>query len=185
MFEVKRGNGYIGKKMSVNAYDAYINGEMPLSKWTKGVILDALSEISDVDFGKLTKKELERFLIQKSYHHTGALYNVTLFYKINEEFVKDFTAEDIEKTISKRAKRVKKSDEQKSSELRAKIEKAFQRQANKNGQNPYYINGKMLKDLELSEIANRTDLLKSIEGDYIFYKGNLKTLRGYTSMRLR
>lgn len=41
-----RGNGYIGYSMSVNAADAYDNGQRPISKWSKADILAAVEEIA-------------------------------------------------------------------------------------------------------------------------------------------
>jgi hypothetical protein len=35
MLGEKKGQGYVGKKMSVNAALAYQNEEKPISKWTK------------------------------------------------------------------------------------------------------------------------------------------------------
>jgi hypothetical protein len=40
--------GYNGWSMSNNAVDAYENGEMPLSKWNKEAILDAI-EYEDLE----------------------------------------------------------------------------------------------------------------------------------------
>ena len=42
---IGRGNGYHGYSMSNNAKEAYENGEMPLSKWTKTAIIDAIANI--------------------------------------------------------------------------------------------------------------------------------------------
>ena len=42
----KIGNGYDGWSMSNNARDAYANGEMPISKWSKTEILNRVREIN-------------------------------------------------------------------------------------------------------------------------------------------
>lgn len=90
-----KGRGYIGKQWSVNAQDAYDNGEMPKSKWRKSIILDRIEEILEdnnlentiEDFSKLTLEELRLYLTPTTYHHTGKFYNSTLFYKIDEDAV--------------------------------------------------------------------------------------------------
>lgn len=46
----KRGQGYIGKSMSVNDKLAYDNEEMPISKWSKKAILEHIDELLDEDF---------------------------------------------------------------------------------------------------------------------------------------
>lgn len=54
-----RGNGYRGYSMSNNAVDAYNDGEMPLSKWTKRELLDAIeAENNKINVSKLTSEEL-------------------------------------------------------------------------------------------------------------------------------
>lgn len=37
-------NGYVGSRMSVRAWEAYEDGEKPISYWTKKVILQRLKE---------------------------------------------------------------------------------------------------------------------------------------------
>jgi hypothetical protein len=85
--------GYHNYSMSNNAVDAYRNGEMPISKWTKGDILNAIKEIVDdiAKFKKLTVKQLkDNFLRKSSWHHTSNHYNRTDFYSVNESNVEDF-----------------------------------------------------------------------------------------------
>lgn len=102
----KRGRGYVGKSMSVNAQAAYQNNEMPMSKWTKKAMLEAIEDVLyDQDLiidglENMTAAELKRsFLVNSSWHHTGALYNQTDFYKIDEnklfEAARSITEEDI------------------------------------------------------------------------------------------
>ena len=42
-----RGKGYHGYSMSNNAVSAYSDGEMPLSKWTKRELVDAIDSKDD------------------------------------------------------------------------------------------------------------------------------------------
>lgn len=90
--------GYVGCSMSVNAMQAYENGEMPKSRWTKATMLGAIADYCDM-FGmpydgsaaKLTRDELfERFFVWTSWHHTGKYANVTDFYGLDEEAVVDY-----------------------------------------------------------------------------------------------
>nr|DAI17708.1 MAG TPA: hypothetical protein [Caudoviricetes sp.] len=66
---------------------------MPLSKWTKSEIIAACEEYLETHESKITIDEIKKlsvatlkqeFLSNSSWHHTGALYNATNFYKINE-----------------------------------------------------------------------------------------------------
>lgn len=93
-----RGNGYVGRSMSVNAYNAYNREEMPLSKWTKTAIEDSISAINpDIDVSKVRLSVLqEEFLKYEGWHHTGEFYNVTDFYGINEEKVEKLTQSDVD-----------------------------------------------------------------------------------------
>ena len=74
--------GYIGTRMSHRAYEAYENGEKPLSKWKKDEILELLSQESELDFSEMTLPMLkEFFLIKSGWHHTGKFYKKTAFYR--------------------------------------------------------------------------------------------------------
>ena len=74
--------GYIGTRMSYRAYEAYENGEKPLSKRKKDEILDLLSQESELDFSEMTLPMLKEFFLVKSgWHHTGKFYNKTAFYR--------------------------------------------------------------------------------------------------------
>lgn len=85
--------GYHGYSMSNNAVDAYNDGEMPKSKWTKASILDEVQRIIEEDEGtnldlaivsKLTKVELaDLFLTCSSWHHTSLHFNKTDFYRVD------------------------------------------------------------------------------------------------------
>ena len=88
---------YIGSKMSERAYQAYENGEKPLSKWTKSEILsrffekmeengEELSENEKELLKALSLKTLKNELLEKSsWHHTGSFYNCTDFYDAIDE----------------------------------------------------------------------------------------------------
>lgn len=102
VLEEGNGRGYMNDySMSVNAYDAYLSGEMPLSKWNKkGILKNAESILSgDKDItheekqyrlgvlSKLSLPELKEFLINSSWHHTSSRYNKTDFYTVNEDVI--------------------------------------------------------------------------------------------------
>lgn len=83
-------SGYRGYSMSNNAFEAYLNGEMPLSKWLKTNLIEAIEDVLEdkaniVKFKKLTVKQLKKhFLTRTSWHHTSKMYNETDFYSIDE-----------------------------------------------------------------------------------------------------
>lgn len=96
--------------MSNNAVEAYNNGEMPLSKWNKSEIINAISEIREENidlFKKLTTKTLKDcFLKKSSWHHTSYKFNETDFYSINEEKVEDISLEELQNLVGyERSKR--------------------------------------------------------------------------------
>ena len=102
--------GYIGKRMSERAMESYSNGHMPLSKWTKRNILNAIREYLDDNscdcnkryFSNFTKDELfNEFIEYKSWHHTGKFYSETDFYGLNKNKMEDlieFIDTGLEKT---------------------------------------------------------------------------------------
>lgn len=119
----KRGKGYIGQSMSVNAHNAYLEGEKPISKWSKKEIIETAEyELDDDKFkelglDRLTKGELQDLILQKTgWHHTGAHYNKTDFYGLNIDKLKQITKGDIDRIISNRKKPTLKSDEEKAKE---------------------------------------------------------------------
>ena len=123
-------NGYIDKKMSVRANIAYLNGEMPLSKWTKTNILSAIGEfaeendvdIDNLDLNKLTLKELQQnFLCNSSWHHTGSLYNKTDFYKLSEFILDNLNVDFINNIIKNRIPKKKATIEEKKLKEQNKI----------------------------------------------------------------
>ena len=80
--------GYVGKSMSVRAKQAYDDGEMPKSKWSKNTMLDALEEEfgegESAGFKKFSKDQLFNGIMkQTSWHHTGKFANATNFYSLD------------------------------------------------------------------------------------------------------
>lgn len=126
-FQERGEGGYSGKSMSNRAVRAYAHGEKPLSKWTKKEIIENINEIiesedlkTDIElFKKMTLKELrDRFLERSSWHHTGAFYNVTNFYSLNENEIINTTKEDINKIISERKAPQKKTEAERQEKLK-------------------------------------------------------------------
>lgn len=99
--------GYYGYSMSNNAVNAYQNGEMPLSKWSKAEILSALPKFGYPkniieQLRKLSKKTLqESLLYNSSWHHTSNRYNKTDFYTIEDYDEDTFTMPTEEKQTTK------------------------------------------------------------------------------------
>ena len=84
--------GYRGNSMSIRAAEAYEDGEMPRSKWTKAAMLAALQEWCEKNdrimdgVEKLRKDDIwSRFFEWKSWHHTGKFAAETDFYGLNED----------------------------------------------------------------------------------------------------
>lgn len=89
-------SGYIGYSMSRRAAEAYEDGEMPKSKWTKKAMVAAIQSYCD-EFDMLFDPDLlkgmhkdevfERFFYESSWHHTSKVFNETDFYKLDEDAV--------------------------------------------------------------------------------------------------
>lgn len=89
-------SGYIGHSMSRRAAEAYEDGEMPKSKWTKKAMVAAIQSYCDEfdmsfdpDVLKGMRKDevFERFFHESSWHHTSKFFNETDFYKLDEDAV--------------------------------------------------------------------------------------------------
>lgn len=89
-------SGYIGYSMSRRAAEAYEDGEMPKSKWTKKAMVAAIQSycdefdmLFDPDVLKGMRKDevFERFFHKSSWHHTSKFFNETDFYKLDEDAV--------------------------------------------------------------------------------------------------
>lgn len=89
MFKKYFGNknsGYSGYSMSNRAVEAYSNGEMPLSNWSKQAILDAYPEEIAEKLKKFNLETLRNNCLKYSgWHHTGKYCNKTDFYEIIED----------------------------------------------------------------------------------------------------
>lgn len=98
-------SGYSGYSMSNRAVDAYEDGEMPLSKWTKKMIINEVVEhehFTEEELKKYPKKVLaEYFLFESSWHHTSSYCNKTYFYSIDEYIAEEGSIEELKK-IKKR-----------------------------------------------------------------------------------
>lgn len=89
-------SGYIGHSMSRRAAEAYEDGEMPKSKWTKKAMVAAIQSYCD-EFDMLFDPDVlkgmhkdevfERFFHESSWHHTSKFFNETDFYKLDEDAV--------------------------------------------------------------------------------------------------
>ena len=87
--------GYLGSSMSVRAAEAYEQGEMPISRWTKTAIIHAVKDYCfdfdlayDPDIEKKTKAELAKeFLEYKSWHHPSRTAREVEFFGLNEDAV--------------------------------------------------------------------------------------------------
>ena len=114
----KKGKGYIGKSMSVNAQIAYDYDEMPKSKWTKKAILQYLDENDRLDLVEKARNLplyvlRECYLENTGYHHTGAFYKTTRFYIFNIEWFDEATEAHFESIINaNKAKNPKKTKEE-------------------------------------------------------------------------
>lgn len=89
-------SGYIGYSMSRRAAEAYEDGEMPKSKWTKKAMVAAIQSYCDefdmsfdpdVLKGMHKDEVFERFFHESSWHHTSKFFNETDFYKLDEDAV--------------------------------------------------------------------------------------------------
>lgn len=190
-------SGYYNYSMSNNAKNAYLGGEMPLSKWTKSAILERVAEVYELDFEcekmkmlkKLITPELkEHYLRNTSWHHTSKMYNKTYFYDV-VEYV-DLDIEDIQKIIDARKPRTKKSPEVIKAEKAAKEAKKATKAVEEykkslfKYQNKYKtIKGFLKSNIDISELekirsekieAKRTELLKQWKSqNYIFGLNNI------------
>ena len=96
---VHKGNGYSGISMSNNAVEAYEEGRMPLSKWTKGMLIERIEEnrsLIKCDYNLLIKQPLEllKDLVLSSdgeYHHMGIRYNEVYFYHFDTDRLSNLT----------------------------------------------------------------------------------------------
>lgn len=139
--------GYCGWSMSNNAVDAYDNGEMPISKWSKKAIIKRIEEaIDDGDielqcsFDELKKLPLEFLksdcLRYSSWHHTSKFYNETDFYSLDIDSINEMTDEYLNMMKSyyekrRRELRSEKTPEEREAEKIRKAERKAEREAEK------------------------------------------------------
>lgn len=110
MSVVTPNSGYVGYSMSVRACEAYDEGEMPKSKWTKAKMIEAVHsacEEFEVEYpdnlAKLKRDEIFAHLFTcSSWHHTSMMCNETDFYAVSEKRVKQLSEERVSEWIAKR-----------------------------------------------------------------------------------
>lgn len=93
-------SGYVGYSMSLRAMEAYEDGEMPKSKWSKKAMLGAIygqveDEVNADEFmdwvSRMKKDEMfDDFFENSSWHHTSKYFNETDFYAVNEDKVQQY-----------------------------------------------------------------------------------------------
>lgn len=114
MYGYNMNNGYFGFSMSNRAVEAYEDGEMPLSKWTKAEMIERAEELIEeyeitlhCDFEKVKKlcaPELKEYLLHhSSWHHTSKCCNETDFYEIDLDWLEQVTDEELDR-IAEEAK---------------------------------------------------------------------------------
>lgn len=76
--------GYIGYSRSERAAEAERQGARPMSRWTAQAVREEIAEQLGIDNSDDIKllAPFREFLAWDSWHHTGALYSQTDFYKI-------------------------------------------------------------------------------------------------------
>lgn len=110
--------GYIGNKMSERAHNAHLQGEKPLSEWTKEDFTSLFDAELEQAVKKLTLKELKNyFLSYIGWHHTGKYYNKTDFYELDVDFIEAVTIDKINEIIASRPKREKRPKQEKTKPL--------------------------------------------------------------------
>ena len=80
-------SGYIGHSMSRRAAEAYEDGEMPKSKWTKKAMVAAIQSYCDEFDMSFDPEVFEQFFHKSSWHHTSKFFNETDFYKLDEDAI--------------------------------------------------------------------------------------------------
>ena len=114
-------SGYHGYSMSLHAAEAYSNGEMPLSKWSKQEILDLCGDRAE-GLADLTVGELRReLLVSTGWHHTSSRCNITDFYRLDEDALEDMTDERIASIIAARKPRAPRTHKEEPRMLRARV----------------------------------------------------------------
>lgn len=160
-------NGYVGWSMSRRAQQAYDDGEMPLSKWSKSVLLDVIHEYRDYNelnfdvelLKKLTLNTLkDKFLKYSSWHHTSKFCNCTDFYAIDEDVIAELTNDKIKDMIKEeKAEKVKeKAWKKRLEEETSQATKDFMNELKKKGYEVsnsfhYYLKGRKPSSCDVHE----------------------------------
>ncbi len=114
-------SGYTGYSMSNRAVEAYSNGEMPLSRWSRNEILDRCGDKA-MALSKLTLSELRReLLVSAGWHHTSSRCNVTDFFVIDADALESMTDERIASIIASRKPRAPRKPKAAPKMLRARV----------------------------------------------------------------
>lgn len=128
-----KGKGYKkDKSMSVNASLAYLNGEMPKSKWNKKAIIEFLENEDRPDLVEkaqpLPYYVLAQYLKCTSWHHTSKFYNQTDFWIFGINLFEMAEQADFEKLIADyRAKNPTKSKEERAQASQAAAQRRQQK----------------------------------------------------------
>lgn len=103
--------GYCGWSMSNNAVDAYDNGEMPISKWSKDRIISRINRevrnneielnCSLSELRKVPLEVLKQYCLRySSWHHTGKYYQTTDFYSLDIDSIEELTDQKLKELAS-------------------------------------------------------------------------------------
>lgn len=162
----KKGKGYKkDQSMSINASLAYLNGEMPKSKWNKKAVIEFLENEDRPDLVEkaqpLPYYVLAQYLKCTSWHHTSKFYNQTDFWIFGINLFEMAEQADFEKLIADyRAKNPTKTKEER--------ELASQKAAMKRGQKAEELAWKNTRQRinrlsKISGMPSKASLLKSIK----------------------
>ena len=114
-------SGYRGYSMSNRASEAYSQGEMPLSRWTKEEILDICEDKAHA-LSRLTASELRReLLVSAGWHHTSSRCNVTDFYSFDSDALEAMTDERIASIIADRKPKAPRQPKAEARQLKARV----------------------------------------------------------------
>lgn len=108
--------GYYMWSMSNNARAAYNRGLMPLSKWSKKTILDAIKDHIESDdlelqfdfelLNNVKLSDLKRLaLTYIENHHTSKFFNLTEFYGIDDHALENITEDEVMRYVRTYRKR--------------------------------------------------------------------------------
>jgi hypothetical protein len=128
-----KGKGYKkDKSMSVNASLAYLNGEMPKSKWTKAAIIEFLENEDLPDLAQKAQRlplyALITFLSCTSWHHTSKFFNQTRFWVFDTARFEAADQSEIDKIITDhKAKNPAKSKEERAQASQAAAQRRQQK----------------------------------------------------------